>query len=50
MSMCAVQPVYVQPEDGHYQASKHVVVTYIENTLYSTNKYSCVRPYTHTVH
>ena len=34
----------VQPEDGHYQAPKHVVVPYVENTLYSTNKYSCVRP------
>jgi len=30
------------PEDGHYQASKHVVVPYVENTLYSTNKFSCV--------
>jgi len=28
---------------GHYQAPKHVVVPYVENTLYSTNKYSCVR-------
>ena len=35
---------HVQPEDGHYQAPKHVVVPYVENTLYSTNKYSCVRP------
>ena len=35
---------HVKPEDGHDQASKHVVVSYIENTLYSTNKYSCVRP------
>jgi len=26
-----------------YQAPKHVVVPYVENTLYSTNKYSCVR-------
>jgi hypothetical protein len=34
---------HVQPEDGHYQAPKHVVVPYVENTLYSTNKYSCVR-------
>jgi len=23
-----------QPEDGHYQAPKHVVVPYVENTLY----------------
>jgi len=30
-------------EDGHYQAPKHVVVPYVENTLYSTNKYGCVR-------
>jgi len=29
--------------DGHYQAPKHAVVPYVENTLYSTNKYSCVR-------
>jgi len=38
---------------------KHVVVPYVENTLYSTNKYRCVRPVhtlyisqtsTHTVH
>ena len=34
---------HVQPEYGQYQAPKHVVVTYVENTLYSTNKYSCVR-------
>ena len=40
---------HVQPEDGHYQAPKHVVVTYVENTLYSTNKYSCVRR-VHTVY
>jgi len=39
----------VLPEDGHYQWSKHVVVPYVENTLYSTNKYSCVRP-VHTVY
>ena len=32
----------VQPEDGYYQAPKHVVVPYVENTSYSTNKYSCV--------
>jgi len=36
----------VQPEDGHYQAPKHVVVPYVENTLYATNKYSCVHEYT----
>jgi len=40
---------HVQPEDGHYQAPKHVAVPYIENTLYSTNKYSCVRP-VHTLY
>ena len=34
---------HVQPEDGHYQEPKHVVVPYVENILYSTNKYSCVR-------
>ena len=39
----------VQPEDGHYQSPKHVVVPYVENTLYSTNKYSCVRP-VHTLY
>ena len=39
----------VQPEDGHYQAPKHVVVHYVENALYSTNKYSCVRP-VHTIY
>ena len=33
----------VQPVDGHYQAPKHVVIPYVENTLYSINKYSCVR-------
>jgi len=37
MSMCAVQP-----EDGHYQGPKLVVVPYVENNLYSTNKYSFV--------
>ena len=26
----------------HSEAPKHVVVTYIEYTLYSTNKYICV--------
>jgi len=35
---------HVQPEDGHYQMPKHVPS--VENTLYYTNKYSCVR----TVH
>jgi len=40
---------HVQPADGHYQAPKHVVVPYVENTLYSTNKYSCVRP-VHTLY
>jgi len=40
----------VQPEGGHYQAPKHVVVPYVENTLYSTtNKHSCVRP-VHTLY
>ena len=34
---------HVQPENSHYQALKHVVVPYVENTLYSTNNYSCVR-------
>ena len=34
---------------GHYQAPKHVAVPYVENTLYLTNKYSCVRP-VHTLH
>ena len=40
---------HVQPEDGHYQAPKHVVEPYVENTLYSTNKYSYVRP-VHTLY
>ena len=36
-------------ESGHYQTPKHVAVPYVENTLHSTNKYSCVRPvHTHT--
>jgi len=35
---------HVQLEDGHYQAPKHVAVHYVENTLYSANKFSCVRP------
>ena len=34
---------HVQPEAGHYQVPKYVVVPYVENTLYSTDKYSCVR-------
>ena len=38
---------YVQPEDGHYQAPKHVVVPYVENTVYSTNKYGVLDEYTH---
>jgi len=41
--------LHVQPEDGHYQAPKHVAVPYVENTLFSTNKYSCVRP-VHTLY
>jgi len=36
-------------EDGHYQAPKQLIVPYAENTLYSTNKYSCVRP-VHTLY
>jgi hypothetical protein len=32
---------HVQPEDGHYQAPKHVAVPYVGNTLYSTHKYTC---------
>ena len=36
-------------DNGHYQAPKHVVVLYVENTLFSTNKYSCVRP-VHTLY
>ena len=39
----------MQPEDGHYQVPKHVVVPYVQNTLYSTNRYSCVRP-VHTLY
>jgi len=34
----------VQTEDSHFQATINVVVLYIENILYSTNKYSCVGP------
>jgi len=33
----------VQLEDGHCQASKHVVVPYVENALYFTNKYCFFR-------
>ena len=40
---------HVQPADGHYQVPKHVVEPYVENTLLSTNRYSCVRRL-HTVH
>jgi len=35
--------LHEQPENDHYQVLKHVVVPYVGNTLYSTNKYSCVR-------
>ena len=35
---------HVQTEFVYTQAPKYVVVTYVENTLYSTNKYGCVRP------
>ena len=38
-----LQVFHVHPEGGHYPVPKHVVVPYVENTLYSTNKYSCVR-------
>ena len=44
-----LQVVHEQPEDDHYQAPKHVVTSSVENTLYSTNKYSCVRP-VHTLY
>ena len=40
---------HVQPEEGHYQVPKHVVVPDVENALYCTNKYSCVRR-VHTVY
>ena len=33
----------IPTKNGHYQAPKHVFVLYVENTLYSTNKYSCIR-------
>ena len=50
--MCQSAPrhplFHVQTEDGHYQAPKHAAVPYVEKTLYSTNKYGCVRP-EHTV-
>ena len=36
-------------EDGHYQGPKHVAVPYVENTLYSTNKYIYIRP-VHTLY
>jgi len=36
------QKVWVK--DGHFQAPKHVVASYVENTLYSNNKCSSVRP------
>jgi len=43
-TFCVTAEVFhVQPEDGHYQAPKHVVIPYVENTSYSTNKYGCVR-------
>ena len=34
---------HIQPDNGHYKASKYVVVPYVENTSYSNNKYCCVR-------
>jgi len=46
---CLISISCTQPEDGHYQVPKHVVVPYVENILYSTNKYSCVRP-VHTLY
>jgi len=45
--LCCYQAMYkriiVKTEDGHYQAPKHVAVPYVQNTLYSTKKYSFVR-------
>ena len=32
----------VQPEDGHYQVPKHVIVPYVENILFSSKEYSCL--------
>jgi len=32
---------HIQPEDGHYQAPKHVVVLYVINNIYPPD--SCVR-------
>jgi len=46
---CLISISFTQPEDGHYQAPKHVVVTYVENTSYSTNIYCSVRP-VHTLY
>jgi hypothetical protein len=46
---CTLVIAINKPEDGHYQAPKHAVVLCVENTLYSTNKYSCVRP-VHTLY
>ena len=40
---------FARQPDGHHQAPKHVAVPYVENTLYSTNKYSSVRP-AHTLY
>jgi len=34
---------------NYIKHTKHVFVPYVENTLYSTNKYSCVRP-VHTLY
>jgi len=34
---------HLQHEDSHYEKPKYIVVPYVENTLYSNKKYSCVR-------
>jgi len=49
MSVWCVIPLKYKIYNGHYQPPKHVVVPYVENTLYSTNKYNCVRP-VHTLY
>jgi hypothetical protein len=35
--------IHIQPEDGHYQAPKHVVVIYVINIIYTYPPDICVR-------
>jgi len=40
---CIQKVFHVQPEDGHCQAPKHVVVPYVVNTIYTSDLYHQIK-------